>query len=386
MTDIFDVLITQCNALFIILATVAIDFILRPWFATSKYSQFLMKTVMAFRILNPCLAMLIVTVTFLQRDTIFDKLTSISVGVAMFFYFSSLLRKKWFINLNNLLVMLIFLSCVYGNIPTASNGHEQFLLLISILGTYTLLIINYFRFDYEIMVVKWQLTSFKFIIIYSMGWWSIFLVDTNLTLKMYIGQVLLSIVYIIVIIFMDKGINKQLQIKLREIAQDFLTGIGDRTIFERELTKLFNNNDKTNNHLVLFDIDRFKQINDEYGHSMGDSALRIVSQTVIDELDVLQLDENFFRVGGEEFALLFSGLNKQKVIHTVSKIRDSINQLDLINTNDKPIKITLSIGIAKCSQTDQDKQTLYKRVDSYLYIAKNTDKNLINYEGENINE
>ena len=126
---------------------------------------------------------------------------------------------------------------------------------------------------------------------------------------------------------------------------------------------------KSNLTLVMFDIDHFKNINDTYGHDVGDLSLiglvNIINQN-IRKTDV------FARWGGEEFMILLVDTNLDSAILMVEKIRIKIEK----NNFKKITNMTCSFGITQCKKEDT-KEALIKRVDEILYEAKHKGRNRI---------
>ena len=120
----------------------------------------------------------------------------------------------------------------------------------------------------------------------------------------------------------------------------------------------------------MYDIDNFKHINDTYGHQDGDEVLTKMSALVKSNI---RTNDFLFRVGGEEFILLFSDTTLEDSKTVAQKIRKKIEE-EMIKLNYG--KITISAGL--CEVTDDDtKDTLYKRVDELLYNAKRSGKNKV---------
>jgi diguanylate cyclase (GGDEF)-like protein len=157
-----------------------------------------------------------------------------------------------------------------------------------------------------------------------------------------------------------------------------------KQIYIDELTKLYNRkayNEKiqeslnlykrynTNFCIMLYDIDDFKAINDIYGHDIGDKVLKMMSKNI---RKVIRETDNIFRVGGEEFVIIFSQTSLKDACKTAEKIRFSVSSSRII----KDKEITISVGLSDFREED-DEDIIYKRVDELLYIAKNSGKNKI---------
>ena len=140
----------------------------------------------------------------------------------------------------------------------------------------------------------------------------------------------------------------------------------NRLYFWDDLNKINLQADK--NHIpvtvMLFDLDRFKEVNDTYGHDTGDLLLRQVSR----RLTSMSCDsETFYRLGGDEFALLSSGLTETAALSRAREISDEISQPYTINN--QLIKIATCVGIV-LSDNERRSDYLYKFADLALYEAK----------------
>jgi diguanylate cyclase (GGDEF)-like protein len=126
--------------------------------------------------------------------------------------------------------------------------------------------------------------------------------------------------------------------------------------------------------LVLIDVDHFKQLNDEHGHSVGDDALRLLAQS----LTALTRHEDVLaRYGGEEFALVARGIDREATLTLAERMRKGVAQLQL-PTERGPIGFTVSIGIAH-SETGEGvtAQQLFESADRALYASKDAGRNRV---------
>ena len=127
--------------------------------------------------------------------------------------------------------------------------------------------------------------------------------------------------------------------------------------------------------IMVLDLDRFKYINDTYGHTVGDKVLKDFVDTV---KKIISTREMFFRVGGEEFILLLPGADIKKAVEIGEKIRKSVEERK-IKINGKTIGYTVSIGIAQMKPEDTDIYSILHRADKMLYVAKRSGRNRIVY-------
>ncbi len=123
--------------------------------------------------------------------------------------------------------------------------------------------------------------------------------------------------------------------------------------------------------LIMLDIDYFKQINDTYGHTVGDTVLEKVAKLIEDNI---RKEDIFGRVGGEEFALLVP-LADMKTAHAIAEnLRQKIDKYEL-SVGSKLLNITCSFGVASGVEENIDK--VYANADSALYMAKNNGRNRV---------
>jgi diguanylate cyclase (GGDEF)-like protein len=150
--------------------------------------------------------------------------------------------------------------------------------------------------------------------------------------------------------------------------KDSLTGLFNHKYMNERLEEELRRSRRYNKPLTiaLFDLDDFKNINDTYGHQIGDKVLKIISRLIsknIREVDMA------FRYGGEEFLLLFPSTNLSNATNVCERIKHELASTDYgINC-----KITLSGGVVQW--TGENITELVKNADSLLYKAKNEGKN-----------
>lgn len=166
--------------------------------------------------------------------------------------------------------------------------------------------------------------------------------------------------------------NQRLIRELEFLAsRDSMTGIYNRRKFFELGTKLFK---EANNNLfvTMIDIDKFKIINDNYGHPFGDVVIKSVTKNISNQIAP---DTIFARLGGEEFAILCEADSIEEVRNKIEHIRETIESLEEA-TEDKIVKVTISNGIAQ-KHPDDTLESLLKRADEALYEAKGTGRNKV---------
>jgi diguanylate cyclase (GGDEF)-like protein len=132
--------------------------------------------------------------------------------------------------------------------------------------------------------------------------------------------------------------------------------------------------------LLFIDIDDFKQINDNYGHQVGDRVLEEISALVT---DCIRLSDFALRYGGEEFVVLMPNTSCNQSLILGNRIREKIQQHKLV-VNEQTISITVSGGIASYPSHAKEVEELIYFADSALYFAKGAGKNNISlFKDEN---
>ena len=123
--------------------------------------------------------------------------------------------------------------------------------------------------------------------------------------------------------------------------------------------------------ILMLDIDHFKQINDKYGHVMGDVAIKTIAQLCETNL---RLHDTVARIGGEEFCILLPDTDKQTAYNIAEKLREIIANSPVATTTGV-ISMTISIGVSVVHNDDIDQTAVLKRADENLYKAKNAGRN-----------
>ena len=127
--------------------------------------------------------------------------------------------------------------------------------------------------------------------------------------------------------------------------------------------------------VMIIDIDKFKEINDTYGHPIGDKVIIGLANTLknrLRESDVIA------RVGGDEFAIILTDTDFEHAKDIAENLRDTVEKKGVLLEDKKRLKYTISIGVTDFSaETDKKIEELLKRADDGLYLAKENGKNQI---------
>ncbi|MDD3055513.1 MAG: diguanylate cyclase [Aliarcobacter sp.] len=157
-----------------------------------------------------------------------------------------------------------------------------------------------------------------------------------------------------------------------QASHDKLTGLFNRNKFDEVYSKELKRSKRYNNELsmIIFDIDNFKMVNDNYGHQIGDDVLKEIAKIILK--NVREQDVNV-RWGGEEFLILLPQTNLIGAVTVASKIRIAIKE-HLFTT--EILKITASFGVSQLLSEDSE-TTFISRSDILLYEAKKTGKDKV---------
>ncbi len=175
-------------------------------------------------------------------------------------------------------------------------------------------------------------------------------------------------------------INQKLEEANEELVdmshRDPLTQIFNRRYFSEQSKKIKSFSQRNNNipfSIVTLDIDKFKKINDTYGHLVGDEVIIKVAHIIEAEVRTSDIVARF---GGEEFVMLLQDCNLDDAYKVAEKVRLDIEKTSISVHIDTEVKFTVSIGVAQFSEVDNNNIELtLSRADEALYKAKNIGRN-----------
>ncbi len=174
-----------------------------------------------------------------------------------------------------------------------------------------------------------------------------------------------------------KSMSVELASAKEEVLIDGLTQIYNRKAFDQKITDFFKKKSKKKRSftLIMIDIDYFKKVNDEYGHTVGDEILKRVARTI---KETFRLNDFVARYGGEEFSVMIDRIDSHYIMNVCERLRMEIEAINF-TVNDETIPTSASIGIAFSKHSDTPKK-LIDRADSALYLAKDSGRNTIKSE------
>jgi len=161
----------------------------------------------------------------------------------------------------------------------------------------------------------------------------------------------------------------------RESTIDPLTGLINRRVLLRQarLEEQHSAQDSIPFSVIMFDLDRFKRINDTYGHMIGDRVLTMVGNVMRREF---RSSDIIARFGGEEFVAILPGLSIEQSIDVAKRIANAIRDEAVALNDGNFIHVTSSIGVTQYQQNESIEAT-FKRVDDLLYRAKATGRDTV---------
>jgi diguanylate cyclase len=169
-----------------------------------------------------------------------------------------------------------------------------------------------------------------------------------------------------------QDLHSKLDLEKHGARLDPLTGIANRKSFDERFAQEIARRagDGVPSGLLLWDIDNFKIINDSYGHRAGDRVLQSVAGCFS---AALRSGDFVARIGGEEFAVLLSGVRLADALNVANQVRAAVEALKF-HFRGAPVQVTVSCGITELHQDDAP-EAAFDRVDAALYRAKHGGKN-----------
>jgi diguanylate cyclase (GGDEF)-like protein/PAS domain S-box-containing protein len=163
--------------------------------------------------------------------------------------------------------------------------------------------------------------------------------------------------------------RKRLERELNDIAtHDFLTGLPNRLLLQDRLNVALAGarRNRTKLAVMMLDLDRFKVVNDTFGHSLGDKVLRVAGERLV---ALVRKSDTVARVGGDEFLVLLPKIARvEDSIRVARKILEAFRKPFVINSF--KVRITNSVGIAIYPEDGEDSDTLLRNADIAMYWVK----------------
>ncbi|WP_373001463.1 diguanylate cyclase domain-containing protein [Sulfurimonas sp.] len=176
---------------------------------------------------------------------------------------------------------------------------------------------------------------------------------------------------------MELTLLKQKDILEHRAHHDSLTGLPNRVLFQDRLSQAINKANRRNTKIALFflDLDHFKEINDSFGHEIGDIVLKTVTKKLT---NAIRLEDTVARLGGDEFTIIIENLTcEQDASHSAKKILEELAHPVVIGEN--TLYISSSIGISIYPDDGLSSKNLLMFSDAAMYKAKEKGRNNFQY-------
>lgn len=188
---------------------------------------------------------------------------------------------------------------------------------------------------------------------------------------LYLPVFFVSMLFFVIILMQWRRREK----KIEDLSRlDSLTNVYNRR-FTSQYIKSLQVRKKSNYGMILMDLDFFKNVNDTYGHDVGDVVLRRVAQIL--KLNVRE-EDIVGRFGGEEFIIIVPELELKQIIEIAERCRNAIESEDIVLSNNDILKITASFGVAH-SENHLVMEEVSRLADKALYKSKHDGRNKVSH-------
>ena len=181
------------------------------------------------------------------------------------------------------------------------------------------------------------------------------------------------------VVLKNRSEKKENRRKLEELKnltiRDDLTGLFNSRQFYRHIAQEI---DRSNRYfrplsLILMDIDKFKSLNDTYGHLFGDKILSAIGEII---KSAIRMQDTAYRYAGDEFTIILPETELERAIAVAERVRHAVEVETRLLTDSKPLKVTVSIGVVEYL-TCEDVKNFVHRADSAMYTSKKKGRNKI---------
>lgn len=294
----------------------------------------------------------------------------------------------------SIVILIVFLDGVlWGAMFYALMGYSAVLdswivtLLAGIISVSIPCYISFPRAFYVFLFSMWLSATLSVIAIIDrvdLAWKLVFtMLVYSLVLVYMLKPIAYRMIDTIYLQLVNQALANQLQRTLKDVSHqantDALTGMLNRHALNSSLSELIVKGERRRSpfSLLMIDIDFFKDVNDTYGHDVGDKAIQHVALCIADQL---RDDDLCFRFGGEEFVVLLPNTNTTEAVYVAERIRKAVEDTPL---QDPEHPMTISIGVAT-HQYGMTAEMLLKAADDEVYVAKANGRNRISISETNV--
>ena len=223
-----------------------------------------------------------------------------------------------------------------------------------------------------------------------------FQLEKNNTTYYYEARIVVSGENELLAIVRDISERKRFEQQIIQLAYyDSLTGLPNRLLFKNRLEQSLASAQRYGTKIVMMflDLDRFKNINDNLGHTIGDMLLQSVADRLLKSIRKIdyvarsvadQINETVARMGGDEFTIMLTNINNvQDIPKIAQRILDTISRPYMLGTHE--VYVTASIGVTVCPSDSEDIDDLLKYADTAMYQAKDKGRNNYQFFTESMN-
>ena len=288
---------------------------------------------------------------------------------------------------NNRLIVLMNIALLFIFHPTFDIARMQGPYGTLFVFSYIILIVVIdFLYDHKDALI---VSNYKYILaqlLFGICWWTFIWIDYRFPLPDIIGMLIVFEFYMLIVRLIEQRMSKYLHAYdtlAVKVNYDALTGVRNRANLNKLSKETFDEYSKNLDEplsVIMFDIDRFKKFNDEYGHEIGDEVLRHVAHIVERELHVDGSRSKLFRYGGEEFIIIVKDIDSEQATDIINGINDTLHEIPLY-MQESELDVTLCFGVTMLRDSDKSFEDIFKRVDGYLYESKNNGRNKMTVEG-----
>lgn len=193
--------------------------------------------------------------------------------------------------------------------------------------------------------------------------------NSLINISIFFGSVLVELALI-------QQVQAYVEIMERKADHDSMTGLYNHKAFYEELERDKNLYEKNGTSFILLvmDIDKFKNVNDTYGHALGDQVICRLAEI----LKQMKQMDFCARYGGEEFAVIMMGYTLQDAVAAAEELRKTF-EASAFETKLGKKQFTISIGVAEYGENYREGDKLFQQADNLLYRAKETGRNRVCY-------
>ena len=165
---------------------------------------------------------------------------------------------------------------------------------------------------------------------------------------------------------------------IEQANRDPMTKLYNRRYFNEVIKQLIqiSQREETSLSIMIIDIDNFKNINDSYGHQIGDDVINNLADIF---RNTVRTSDISIRFGGEEFIIVLPNTNIENGLIISEKVRTSVEESTTEVENNIKIKFTISIGLSLINQDDKNIENALRKADKALYKSKQNGKNQVNF-------